>query len=43
MIDHLMKEAKKQEILAKGDKVVVVINDEHHDEKILLVGLKVIK
>lgn len=43
MIDLMMKEAKKDGKLEKGDKVVVVINDEDGDGKILLVGLKEIK
>lgn len=43
MIDRLIAESMKEGKLAKGDKCVVVVNDENQDEKILSVGLKEIK
>lgn len=43
MIELLIKTAKKEEKLKKGDKAVVVINDGSNDEKVLLVGLREIK
>lgn len=43
MIEFMMKVAKKEEKLQKGDKIVEVINDAEHDEKVLMVGLKEVK
>jgi pyruvate kinase len=43
IIERLIKQAKKENKLVKGDKAVVVINDGPQEDRILLVGLKDIK
>jgi pyruvate kinase len=43
MIDQMIKKAKEKEKLEKGDKIVVVINEDLKDEKTLTVGFREIK